>query len=223
MKGRVGWRGDEDYRTAFKNKFYRMCQLSGDVLFTDSDSAQKRMIQILANRQGHALRDETQLSDVKKLLPFVLTSGNYNIYLEHVEEVPSKQSLGGVYICDLEQRPHGGLAVPGPYFPTQLTHGLITMLHGDRVRFATGLDHLSAMGWHLTEGSTMDHALSPLFPAIRELSNEELKFVSGNAIHLCPLTAWMHFIVGKCAAPLKHSAGFRVHGYVPFQDAVVMQ
>ena len=197
VKGRLEWMGDHDYRAAFMKKFYRMCQLSGDALFTDSASAQKEMLHRMARIQGHVFSSDEPVSDVKKWLPHLVAPSFYNIYQEHVANAPLKQSLGGVYIGDIEQRPEMGLSVPGPYFPAQLTHGTVALLHGDRVRLATGKDHLAAMGWHLTEGSTMDHAFSPLLPALHGRIDTQLKFLAGNAIHLCPLTAWMQYILAN--------------------------
>ena len=194
-KKRLKFVGRDDYRTDFMEKFYRMAQISGDALFCAPDNQVHQSYSDLARVQGHNVKPE----DVPKfkpldLLPYLLSAGQLQIFQEHLEEKAEKQGLDGSFIADIQQHP-GRASSSGPDFPCQLTHGTVVTFRDDGKgpRIATGMEHLGAQGYHLFEASCCDHPLSKMLQPFQKLKEREQKLVSGNAVHLAPLAAWLFY------------------------------
>jgi hypothetical protein len=200
-KKRLQWKGANDYRSAFADKYYRMTQVTGDALFCAPDDHVHRYYQDLAKSHGHDLSiEKIRTSNPRELLPYLVTPGNVAIFEEHKGRMQSLQSVGGTYIADIHQHP-GAASTPGPDFPSQLRHGMVTSFRqgGEVPRLASGLEHLSAQGFHLFPDTTKDHAFTKMLPIFSRMRDSDLKDVSGNGMHLAPLSAWLVFCLANVA------------------------
>ena len=218
----LAWVGDSDYRSEFRDRFCKSTQLTGDELFCAPDSDRmeyyEEMAGLQAGQRGRRRRaaifddddrnrfDEEAAQDVKDRLHELVAPGFFQIYADHLECKPHRQSLGGIYIADLHQSPdvHTGT---GPEVPTLLTHGIITSICGPcggehskadhQVRIATGLEHLSMQGLHLFPATCTINPPSKLLPILANLAPDDQKFLAGNGIHAAVLNSWISFVLGN--------------------------
>jgi hypothetical protein len=196
----VGPSGDS-YRDDFAMKFYRMTQLSGDDLFCASEHEVHTFHSKLARAQGHFIDPEVIATmSMETLLPYLVSAGYYQIFLEHIRDKDKKESLGGVYIGDIHQHPGIG-ATAGPDFPVQLQHGLVTSFrdNGRKARIATGLEHIGAHGFHLFPSTTKDYPLSRMLPLLQRLPDNDLKSLSGNGMHVAAISTWLFYCLSNVA------------------------
>lgn len=225
----IQWVGPDDYRSAFKSKFYKMVQMSGDALLTSEPEALVTKYRAMAKQQGHcASPDNPSLFDelpTDKLVDMILANGYRRIYDEHINAREQFQSPGGKYMGDLHHHVHMGS--PGPDFPSQVTHGLVASMpderSGSRFRIALGTDHLTANGFHLHAATTTDFPVSKMKRIFDQITDTQQKVLSGNGMHIACVAAWLMFILSNIVrvdpsrplSALQHassSSDLNVHG-----------
>ena len=184
---------------AFKQRFSRSVELTGDVLFCGPEDEAWKLYESMAKTQGNIVS-----SDVLKQLPrdefleTILPPYQLEIYKEYQAVEFDKMSLGGTFVADLQQ--HEGMgSTAGPHLPCQLTHGTMMSFRSladpaEHPRIMTGMEQLGAMGFHLFPSTTQDWPRSPRSSLFRALSNNEQKHISGNGMHLACLSSWLFFI-----------------------------
>lgn len=60
-----------------------------------------------------------------------------------------------------------------------------------------GLEHLSSQGFHIFGGDVTKRAPSFMANVFKGLPDGQQKRLSGNGIHLAPLSCWMMFILAN--------------------------
>lgn len=199
-KKRIVWAGPTDYRADFMQKYYRAAQVRGDIFMCAPDEQVHSYYSQLAKAQGHDIPPEIiAKTDMTTLLPLLVSAGKYQIFREYVELKPLHQSMGGVFLADICQHPNTASSC-GPTFPTQLKHGLICTIqgrHDEEVRFATGMEHLGAQGYHLFPETSGNNGFSKMLPIFLQLTHPDQKSISGNGMHLAPLSAWMLYTLSN--------------------------
>lgn len=136
---------------------------------------------------------------MSQLLPNLVSAGQFQIFTEYLAQKPHFQSLGGVLLADIHQHPNTASSC-GPDFPAQLKHGLVTSFRGEgggESRFATGMEHLGAQGFHLFGATTANRPFSKMLPVFQRFHQGEQKCLSGNGMHLGPLSAWLLYVLGN--------------------------
>ena len=186
----------EDLAGHYSKIYHRAVVLKGDVLFCCPPADRQAMYRTRATDRG-ALAPE-QLSDMTPeefqaaiLPPFAIR------HLRGYEAMRADlEADDGTLIVDLEQKQ--GRANAGVDWPTQLTHGLVSMISRDKpFRLAIPMEHLSAMGLHVFPSVCFDRPLSKLVGAVSELTDAGVKTVAGNGMHCETQAAWMSFVLGN--------------------------
>lgn len=200
-KATMAWVGPEDVEEAFEARFYRSCQLSGDVFLCGGEEDTFNMYSEMARKQGNFVSPAV-LKDLPKdeLLQTILAPGQLRIVGEYEDLKQDRCGLDGSFLADIDHHPDTA-ATCGPYWPCQLTHGTVMSWSGhegsELPRIATGLEHLGTQGFHLFEATTEDFMMTARAKAFKKLKPAEQKHLSGNGMHLAILLQWLYFILGN--------------------------
>ena len=93
----------------------------------------------------------------------------------------TRAGVNGEYLCDLEHYPGSFNSMPSPIWPSMLTHGSIFSWRHRRV--ASGADHCAPL-----------MLSNRLAPALRDLSDANLKALSGNGMACPVVAAWFLYV-----------------------------
>ena len=210
VRSRWRWCGptsDQAVQAEFDMIFKRATTLSGNCfLLAPLSEVQEWYKQKLAKRGVHVAQDEPL--DIASLLEDILPPGA-RLRLDAYKEILEQDSGATDFIADVEQWPNHGAAY-GSLFPCQLTHGTVLSLRGGTgPRVFLGSEHLAALGWHIFSGSG-DKFCSPIGEILRSLPGHTQKALSGNAMALPAIAAFVLFIwsnVEQLRHPSQESEG----------------
>ena len=190
----VGPESDEEIQQEFSSIFDTTMELSGDVFFQASTLDTQEFLK-------KKLRDRSRLDLLKSkrrskwdILRASLPPGAGARLDRYGERRSEFQGIGGAFLADVHQWPGVKWGMGGPLFPCQLTHG--DVVSWECQRQALGLEHMFAQGFHVYETGTPFE--SPLTSFLRDLTDTQVKRLSGNGWCLPCVAAWMVYVWSNC-------------------------
>ena len=197
-KQTMAWAGPADWQQRFKEMTYRSCHTTGAEYFAAEDAERLAEYRLLAAKQKNYPTDASLHGCRAQDSAEVVLAGQARVRLEDYLALKDEhQSLGGVFICDLDQNAEGSWKRCGERWPCMLTHGFIVGITEEWAKLATGMEHVGALGWHLFPSTTTQHAMSSMRGVFEKCSSLELKVLAGRGIHLPCLSSWMYFALSN--------------------------
>ena len=193
----VAWLGPDNWQEDFADKFYEACVLSGDALFAAPSSERLQMYQNMAAQQKNYSASSAKLADlpVEDLFAVTMAPGQQDRAAKYIRRRQTLEGPCGNFLFDVDHHEEAR-KMCGRLFPCLLTHGcVVSAPRNKQARIATAMEHCGAQGLHLFPATCQDNPRSPLEPIFRSLKAHQVKQVSGRAIHLAALSAWMWYVL----------------------------
>ena len=194
----VGPMEPDDVQANFDAVFAKECAISGDVFFVVPSEERANHDVAMANGQGnYPSPEQVQAFTDQEALDLCLPQYNRSCGEKYGALRDERQSLSGVFLCDLEQNPDER-ALCGAVWPTLLTKSNIACFtRDDRVQFALPIEHMGAQGMHVVSCPQFGISVSPMRKHIERFSPRVIKEFAGRGMHLGALSAWMLFVLGN--------------------------
>ena len=196
---KMGWPNGTRRRPGqFCAVFAKECAISGDVFFVVPSEERANHDVAMANGQGnYPSPEQVQAFTDQEALDLCLPQYNRSCGEKYGALRDERQSLSGVFLCDLEQNPDER-ALCGAVWPTLLTKSNIACFtRDDRVQFALPIEHMGAQGMHVVSCPQFGISVSPMRKHIERFSPRVIKEFAGRGMHLGALSAWMLFVLGN--------------------------
>jgi hypothetical protein len=146
--------------------------------------------------QRHVTLPKGFMADADSVLHKVLPPGAMQRKAEYDALHEQRCADGEAVLADLDHRPGYG-PTSGAKFPTCLTHSCVYSWHKRRLALAS--ESLAAQGIDMFPALSGGRKLSPLKQIFDSLSERDVKFLAGNAMHVPTFTMWMVYVFGNCA------------------------
>ena len=208
MHHKILWLGpssQKDVQAEFDAIFGRSVVLAGEAYVVAPAETVQQVYRGMMAKKHHYPTGNFSIHG-KGMLRSILGPGHLarlDAYQDECQRRPGSGDNPESFICDVDHWPRTPGDTSGAFFPCQLTHGHL-YAHRKR-RLIVGMEHLCAQGWHVFPQED-DLFATPLLPKLRTLSENALKKLSGNGMHLPCLAAWWLYVMSRIARV--HSPNF---------------
>jgi hypothetical protein len=189
------WTGPEDHVADFRARFFRQVQLDGDVFFIADEAEVGQELRRLATMRGTFYDVDAKIQGDEMMLD-VLPPGaaaNMNLWTERREQFQGKSKA---LLADIMHAP-GSFASGGPLFPV-LTKNM-TCYSFKKQRPAFGFEHVLSLGLPIVRCEGMRWTRNAEYmKSLKNMSENELKMLGGNGVHLACMGAWIAYVLSHC-------------------------
>jgi hypothetical protein len=200
------WLGpDSDKAIAkdYADKFHRAVKVAGDVLIASPrEDELKEMVRLAAAQGYHVTAQELDTVDEDELLRMMFPPGGVQRFKEWMAKFSNQAEGSHTLLFDMDHHPDTRGTTAGEDRPVNLRHGTLIAAKRDqggavKWRLATGLDFLTAMGFHAFPQVAGQWGLSPMMPILSHLKNNQLHSLIGNGMHLVTQATWMVYVLSN--------------------------
>ena len=214
---RKSWCGPEsqdEIAEYYARRFHRGTVLSADVYkLASKDEYMKQLVGLARVQRNMVNATAIESLPNRETLELILPPGAWERYNEW-SSVVQNSDVESLWV-DLEHHPGSRGASQGQDVPVLMRNATIMQVSStpEHWYMLTGLEHLTAMGFHVHPAHVEAHGASSRGASIlAELPDTMLKQFAGNGMHLKTQAAWFIYVMSNISPHIDGSSGSSTRG-----------